>query len=58
MRQDGTPYTSRLEIETIMFSDVLTNISSTGDRGGPYIMDAETVKEIKSAYDERDRTLT
>ena len=58
LNEDGTSYTSRLEIETIMFSDVLTNISSTGDRGGPYIMDAETVKEIKSAYDERDRTLT
>ena len=56
--EDGTPYKSRLEIETIMFSDVLINTSSTGDREGPYIMDAKTINEIKSAYEERDRTLS
>ena len=58
LNQDGTPYMSRLEIETIMFSDVLTNISPTGERSGPYVLDADTIKEIKSAYAERDQALT
>ena len=57
VNDDGTPYKSKLEVETIMFSDILTNTSSTGNRDGPYIMEADTIKEIKSAYLERDKTL-
>ena len=49
---DGTPYTSRLEVASIMFSDVLVNTSQTGERSGPY-----TIKEIKAAYADRDNSL-
>lgn len=58
LNDDGSPYLSRLEIETIMFSDVLTNISPAGERSGPYVLDGDTIKEIKSAYAERDQALT
>ena len=57
VNDDGTPYNSRLEIETIMFSDILTNTCSAGNRDGPYIMEPDTIKEIKSAYLERDDAL-
>lgn len=53
----GSPYLSKLQIESIMFTDVLQNLSSSGERTGPYVMDPETLKEIKAAYAERDESL-
>ena len=57
LNQDGSAYTSKLELESIMFSDVLSNISATGERTGPYVMDVDTVREIKNAYEDRDKML-
>ena len=57
LNQDGSAYTSKLELESIMFSDVLSNISFAGERSGPYVMDVDTVREIKSAYEDRDKML-
>ena len=51
---DGTPYYSVLECETIMFCDVLNNISPISDRTGPYAIDRDTKKQIMDAYNERD----
>ena len=57
LNEDGSPYVSTLDIESIMFSDVLFNTSSTDERSGPYGMDSETVNEVKQAYAERDQFL-
>ena len=57
LNENGSPYKSSLELESIMFSDILTNMSQDGERSGPYTMDMETVKEIKAAYAERDKAL-
>ena len=52
---DGSSYISVVDIDAVMFSNVCRNISYTGSRKGPYDMDAETKKEIKKAYEERDK---
>ena len=57
LQDDGTPYTSRLEVASIMFSDVLVNTSQTGERSGPYTIEPDTIKEIKAAYADRDNSL-
>ena len=57
LQDDGTPYTSRLEVASIMFSDVLVNNSETDERSGPYTMEPDTIKEIKAAYADRDNSL-
>ena len=46
---------SVIDINTVMFVDVLRNMSYTGNRNGPYVLDAETKKQIVAAYIERDR---
>ena len=53
----GEKYTSVLDVETIMFSDVLVNTSSDGDRCGPYLLQPEVRKQIMEAYAERDHNL-
>ena len=55
--EDGSPYLSKLPLESIMFSDVVQNLSPSGERSGPYEMDSETIKEIRKAYAERDESL-
>ena len=54
LTDDGSPYLSKLELETIMFTNVTHNLSPTGERSGPYEIDPDTLKEIKLAYSERD----
>ena len=50
-----TAYFSVIDFNTVMFVDVLRNMSYTGNRNGPYVLDAETKKQIVAAYIERDR---
>ena len=57
LNEDGSPYLSKLPLESIMFTDVLQNMSPAGERSGPYEIDPETVTEIKLAYAERDECL-
>ena len=54
---DGSPYISVVEVETVMFSHVMSNVSHSNDRLGPYILDRESKKSIAEAYIERDRSL-
>ena len=54
---DGSPYYSELELESVLFSGVLRNVSYRGGRGGPYLLDRETKKQISDAYLERDDCL-
>ena len=54
-KSDGSPYYSVLDIDTVMFSNVLRNVS--GKRKGPYQLDHETKKEIMKSYCERDSNL-
>ena len=54
---NGSPFYSVLNIDSVMFSNILRNCSYTGNRKGPYIMDVETKKEISKAYEERDDNL-
>ena len=53
-KPDGSVYYSLLDIETVMFVDVLRNISYSSNRKGPYILDPETKKQIFKEYTERD----
>ena len=46
----GEKYKSVLDVETIMFSDVLVNTSSVGDRCGHYLLQPEVRKQIMEAY--------
>ena len=56
VNDDGSPYLSKLDIQSIMFSDILCNTSSSGERSGPYVMDVDSIKEIRQAYVERDQS--
>ena len=56
-KPDGSVYCSVLDVDAVMFTDVLRNISYQSNRKGPYILDADTKKVISEAYDERDTTL-
>lgn len=58
LNEDGSQFLSKLELETIMFTNVTNNLSPTGERSGPYEMDTDTIKEIKQAYSERDSILS
>ena len=51
---DGAPYYSTIGLESVMFSNVLRNISPKEERSGPYILDKETKKSIDKAYNELD----
>ena len=51
------PQFSVLDIDSIMFCDILRNISD-GNRGGPYSLDVESKRQIMTAYKERDSALT
>ena len=55
---DGSPYISVLELESVMFTDVLRNVSYRGDRIGPYLLDRETKKNIFDAYTEQDSCIS
>ena len=55
--KDGSPYVSDVEIESVMFSHVLNNVSFRNDSHGPYFLDKETKKLIDDAYLERDMSL-
>ena len=48
---------SDVEIESVMFSQVLNNVSFRNDSHGPYFLDKETKKLIDDAYLERDMSL-
>ena len=56
-KPDGTPYLSSVSVESIMFSDVLENLSLDSDRAGPYKMQNSVKSEITNAYRERDLNL-
>ena len=45
-----------MEVESIMFSNVLSNVSRSNDRKGPYVLSREAKKLIQDAYIERDNT--
>ena len=49
---------SVLDINSVMFCDVLKNISESGNKKGPYVLEAETKKNIMDAYVERDIALS
>lgn len=53
---NGSPYISDVEVESIMFSNVLSNVSRSNDRKGPYVLSREAKKLIQDAYIERDNT--
>ena len=53
-KADGSPYLSSVSVESIMFSDVLENLSLANDRSGPYVMQNFVKQEITNAYKERD----
>jgi hypothetical protein len=53
----GLRYTSELDVQSVMFSDVLINTSVTSDRYGPYVLEVDVKKQIMEAYDERDNNL-
>ena len=54
----GLRYTSELDVQSVMFSDVLINTSVTSDRSGPYVLEVDVKKQIMEAYNERDNNLT
>jgi hypothetical protein len=56
-KSDGTPYYSVLDLNTVMYSNVLRNVSYSGHRKGPYELDVQTKKEIQKSYVERDTNL-
>ena len=49
---------SVLDVDSIMFCDVLRNLSDSGHRGGPYSLDVDSRKQIMTAYKERDSALS
>lgn len=51
---DGSPYCSVLDLECVLFTGVLRNVSYRADRTGPYHLDRETKTQIMNAYAERD----
>ena len=53
-KPDGSAYYSLLDVETVMFIDVLRNLSYSSSRKGPYVLDTETKKQVAKAYAERD----
>ena len=53
---DSSPYISSVPYESIMFTDVLRNISETGERHGPYVLDGAVRQEIMKAYKDRDES--
>ena len=55
--ENGSPYYSVVDCDSIMFCDVLINVSPNSDRAGPYTMDKDTRKQIMEAYEERDLNL-
>ena len=58
IQQEGAgQYTSVIDLECIMFSDVLVNCSPTGDRAGPYTLETDVKNQLLEAYDERDNAL-
>ena len=56
-KSDGSAYYSVLDVESVMFIDVLRNISYTSNRKGPYVLEVETKKQIVQEYIERDSVL-
>ena len=55
-KPDGSCYTSEIDVECVMFADILVNTSPSGDRSGPFFMEADVRKQILDAYDERDNS--
>jgi hypothetical protein len=53
-KSDGSPYLSSVSVESIMFSDVLENLSLVNDKSGPYVMQNFVKQEITNAYKDRD----
>ena len=57
-KPDGSQYISLLELESVMFSDVLSNTNVAGNRCGPYMLENDVKKQILEAYIERDLNLS
>ena len=53
-KSDGSPYLSSVSVESIMFSDVLENLSLVNDKSGPYVMQNFVKQERINAYKDRD----
>ena len=52
--RNGQPYTSEVPEESIMFSNVLDNVSPTGDKNGPFTLSPYMKRQILNAYKEKD----
>ena len=57
VNRDGSPYLSSVPVESIMFADVLENMSPTDNRKGPYRMQNFVKAEILKSYEEQDQNL-
>ena len=51
---DGSADVGNVPIDSIMFVDVLQNLSSIMDTGGPYKLELDVKKQILSEYKSRD----
>ena len=57
LNRDGSPYLSLVPNESIMFADVLENLSPVDAREGPYKLSNFVKQEIVKAYEEQDQKL-
>ena len=56
-KADGSRYLSAVSVESVMFADVLENLSGESERSGPYKLQNCVKSEIMNAYVERDQNL-
>ena len=57
LNRDSSQYISSVPVKSIMFADVLENLSPEDDREGPYKLSNFVKQEIVRAYDEQDQNL-
>ena len=57
LNRDGSPYLSSVPVDSIMFADVLENLSPEDNREGPYKMSNFVKQDIVKAYEEQDQKL-
>ena len=55
---DGTPYTSVIDKDSIMFTDCMVNECVFDGRNGPYKFEKHMKRMIDGAYHERDKNLS
>ena len=54
---DGSPSLSEVPVESVMFVDVLQNLSGLLDRSGPYSIDSDMKRQIMDEYKKKDSAL-